>query len=586
MSLAAMGFILLSAIISAQSDISPQEIDDECHACVCNSQDKNEDLWSESGAPERRTGGDGPWWKNRYEKEYMDAMTITVLLAITMVFEFFHHYTKHLASEYGNLGLLAHIRNEHHDHVKDIHARNLWEALHVRCSSELSVLGFLALSVWISNKAGLFEHLAEAEFDAYLPKTDSAWLHHIEAVHMHLFITMCLYFVSIGINVFVVEILIEKAVDANYAITTAYQEGRLEVGDEEKYFENEGIIFKSVMTLRQYYFVSLQQLRGQWSFLDEHIAYLHADLVKDASMFNPIVDIDQGDLDALNIPDMLRKWFPFDLYIVVNYRHTLDELISVKWTTWLAIVLLLLVQAVIQRLAETDLYMGIGYACLCQIMLIIMAGMNHVMYEHACRTVRDHWNREAPRTQWVHRVQPVTYMARILQVCIFFSVYELASTIATKSEWEQYPRWCLMHVLILVIGGIPESLLIGLYLPRWAMLISSGRYMQTKHVLYMQCIVKAFAAAKNKKEAAEAIRELAMNLERFDSRVFKLEKSFVCEKKGEKPTMERFSTVSSGLVEAARLREPSEEREGEQSQAATERECEEIQIFDCETYSI
>jgi len=507
-----------------------------CSGCVCTPSVDNQDtreyerLLLESSVPERRVSGAGPWWEEEYEKMHLEAWIMIALVLVTVVFDLLWHKLKHEAHALGSISLQAHMDKHHHHHAKHVHAHSLNQELHHRLSSELSVLGFLALSVWTCNQAGLFEHLEEQDYGIEglkLPEFEEEYLHMVEDIHIHLFVTMCFYFLIIYFIICMANVGFRKAQNSNTEIKEAYQEQLITPENGAAYFAKKGPFRSAFYLFREYYFLSLQAWLGQWDFLDQHINYIVEDIKKDASYYGVHVDMnDAPDEKGVRIPSLMRTWFPFHLYFTVRYRNLMDELIEVKWTTWLSIVFFLLVKALIIRSSKTGIDLTIGWAVVCQVLILVMILVNLYFWSQAKATVkRGTFATPVFKNSWVHKVHPVTLVARALQVALFFTLYALTGGIIQEVEWRRNPGWNILDCLILFFGGIAEACVIGIVLPIYSILISTGPFMQNDHVIHMTTIVHLMAQgiSKGKGPSVKTLVHMAHDTEHFHEEANKFE---------------------------------------------------------------
>lgn len=545
--------ISLSSAGSAWSQTLSGVDDERCQQCSCAAADA--DLLRENVTSERRAastssagsaghgsgGAHGPWWTNEFEYGHFESWCIVVMVLITLIFDFVHHKTEELAAEAGHHSTLTHHFSKD---AKKAHRRNLWECLHQRCSGELSVLGFLAMTIWCCNQGELFDKLAKVDWgvDFALPPTGTDYLHTVEAVHMHLFLACILYFAFLTMPIYIATRLIEMCVDTNFKIKEAYSDGTLQDGKEAEYLAGQPYLSRGFFYLRSYYFVSLQLRRGNWPFLDEHINNVREDLITNYEDFDAssthgnkgvqtkswkdlgkaAQDQHHENYQKMTMNKMMHKWFPFDLYLVVNYRHTMDDMVEINPMTWLAIVIVLALEGVIQRFNKEEFGWTIGWIVICQVVIGTVAAMVWCMLPAVRKTVKDEQSGEIVGGDWIHKFRPMVYISRILQISLFFTMFEVASVIASKRKWEETVGQPITYVILFIIVSVAEGALIGVLLPLYSALMASGPYMTDLHVVRMQFITKAYARSSPMK-----LRQLADNIEEFDDEAEELEKELM-----------------------------------------------------------
>jgi len=250
----------------------------------------------------------------------------------------------------------------------------------------------------------------------------------------------------------------------------------------------------------------------------------------------------------MTIGRMMRKWFPFDLYVVVNYRHTIDSLLEISLLTWFIILFVLLVTAVIQQNVQANFHMREAAFIIAQIVIVGMGCTVWALWKNAKKRVIHNAEARLVRSHWVHRIHPVRNVVRVLQICMFFSVYELAQQIADPLEWEDRPAVCAIYIVGLVLGCLGEGMLIGGLLPLYSVLISTGPYMQEGHVERMQAITKVYAVNTPLK-----LRQLAENIEEFDEVVAETEIEYreQAEKKEKLDQAQVLEKAEENLTEVA-----------------------------------
>merc|ERR1711959_375140 len=134
---------------------------------------------------------------------------------------------------------------------------------------------------------------------------------------------------------------------------------------------------------------------------------------------------------------MMRDWFPFDIYLCVNYRYTLDDMIEIKRTTWGAIILILIFEAQFARHAESDAKSDFTiWLVICQVALIVAAFWIYVQSRKVVSGRVFAKARAWRSLSCLHRLKITRTIARFMQLCLFFTMYEFARIIANKTKWE------------------------------------------------------------------------------------------------------------------------------------------------------
>lgn len=377
--------------------------------------------------------------------------------------------------------------------------------------------------------------------DIRLPQSGPEYLHTVEAVHIHLFLGVSLYFACIAVVVAVATRLLRRVVALNAEICKAYRDRSIKPGEDEKFLSGKSSEFARFFNLRLYFFASLDDLRGSWSYLDEHLKNITKSVLSAAKL-------NHSDLDKLKMVNLMRSWFPFDVYVVMNYRYVLDEMIEVKGTTWLTICILLVIQALVQRAVGDDHNFALEWLIICQVVLVGMLifvfylarspskaltkssfakeFLSHRIEEYLVKQVseaEEYVQEMTPKVtgQIVHRFKPLEHLSRLLQICLFFTNYAFASTIANKNEWDKRPHVPIICCFALVITGIGNGIFLGYVLLGFSVLTSTGQYMQEGHVLTCQAIVQAYALT-----SPFHLRQTAENVEEFEEMADEYEEEF------------------------------------------------------------
>lgn len=447
------------------------------------------------------------WWDADYQYEYFECCVIVVLVFITMIFDEIHHKTEVMATNTEKDSSLSAVPgNGQARH----HSCTVWESFHHRVSGELCVLGFLSFASWAATQAGLFEKVAESlsGHDIKLPPNAEGYIESVEAAHINIFLAMCFYFIVVAFVVVIASHFTKFVVVANYAICEAYQKG--EIGDDPaQYLANKSRSFVMFFSLRRHYFSTLQTRRPEWSYLDKKI-----------SLFEDRLTPKEHQEDGLNMNKLMCKWFPFDIYLVVNYRYILDDMIEIKASTWIMICFVRALQAVFLRTQKKSLeYSFLAWLVFCQ-SLILLAVIWVAVESFRLFRAPKHSSYLHPKPKC--RCMPLRFACRVLQMCLVFCTYELARTIASKQAWQGTSGHT--NKLYICIGFaaalIPEGLIIGVALPLMSGLVAIDYFMQESHVNRMTAIVMAHVEGRD-----SHLRKLGDDTEEFEELVTEETKS-------------------------------------------------------------
>lgn len=117
--------------------------------------------------PSLAIAGEGTdWYTSAYEEDFMQALTLIVLVVLALAFDHVWHLVVHSqmhSYKYGQLMAAASVHpTQQHHHAKHKH-RVLKFELVSRAGTEFMTLGFLAFSIFTFNILGGFEALADCQ---------------------------------------------------------------------------------------------------------------------------------------------------------------------------------------------------------------------------------------------------------------------------------------------------------------------------------------------------------------------------------------------------------------------------------------
>jgi hypothetical protein len=374
----------------------------------------------------------------------------------------------------------------------------MWKAYHGRLSGELAVLGFLALVVWCCNQGKVFDKIAKGVKDfreVKMPQTGTDILHTVENVHMQLFIGMCFYFIFLAFVMGIGSHLVKFWVAANHDIKIAIREGRItDDGDQSHfgadYLKDKSRPFAACFRLREYYFAVLQHRRKSWPFLDEQLKSFEKQLCEREAAAGVQVE------SEADMVKLLRRWFPFDLYVGMAFRSVLEDMVEISAFTWSCVIIILLAQALAVRAVRDNKDLLIIWLIAVQIVIIGTALGVWIQSRRVSKILSANTVALADRWDRLHKLKPAVQAARLLQVAVFFTSYEFSRSIANGHAWQQYEddkskAKPLIYTLLLGLGFLPEGFAVGMILPLFAALVATGSLMQKRHVIYLKIIVQA-----------------------------------------------------------------------------------------------
>eukprot|EP00930_Biecheleria_cincta_P082908 TRINITY_DN72544_c0_g1_i1.p1 TRINITY_DN72544_c0_g1~~TRINITY_DN72544_c0_g1_i1.p1 ORF type:complete len:645 (+),score=111.99 TRINITY_DN72544_c0_g1_i1:95-2029(+) len=307
------------------------------------------------------------WYKEEAEHVFVECLTLCALVMCALIFETIFHFLSQPAQHSYHYGMMhneANIRDSivpHHSEHKLKHVR-LVKELFNRLSGEFMSLGFLAMTIFSANQAGLFDVMANAwptschlpgmsssrllaseevvDPDCFrLPGTATDWLHMVEMVHIKIFLGMMFYFVLIG-----------------------------------------ALVKGSVSRIRSWERLRLRRMAGKaWSPAVSSVTVDEVDVqlaeyklmrayfvnkileweTKRPVLFSQLLDrVQQNEQDTevdgtLKVKEALEENFAFSAYLSMNVEQAIKESIEVHGYTW---VFILCVFAVFALIARTTKY--------------------------------------------------------------------------------------------------------------------------------------------------------------------------------------------------------------------------------------
>lgn len=128
-------------------------------------------------------GEESAWADTAAEEEWFEFSVLVILILCGAAFEFLdENIEHHLASEV-----------EHHETHFDF-SNDFWSILIRSFHSEVSIVGFLAFIVWILRRSEALESIVADSLEGVKGPMDRVTLeHHIENLHMYLFISMSVH---------------------------------------------------------------------------------------------------------------------------------------------------------------------------------------------------------------------------------------------------------------------------------------------------------------------------------------------------------------------------------------------------------
>lgn len=323
---------------------------------------------SSGGGIGRRLGGGPDWWCTFDEYSFMECFMVVSLIFLAIFFDIVHHFLHKCVSHDAYTHIRKTIANQHqagaapkgggrrgtqraknvaksvmkHNDggvMMDSHSKSanqvhgeidltsrqkrLSNKLLNRAADELSVLGFIAFVIWILRNAELFGLVSDALPDRddagwRFPKTDMDLVHMYENVHMHLFIALNIFY----------GIILHAARGADFVFDLWHD---LEVQLAERRRRGDSRLSQGSQNSR----ISEGITEVADRFGHAAAGYAH--------LYNAMRDyLLENSEDLLDGDKTLVDYFNFSLYLQVNTRSSIDDLINFHPVTWFFILVVIL----------------------------------------------------------------------------------------------------------------------------------------------------------------------------------------------------------------------------------------------------
>mmetsp|Transcript_113815 Transcript_113815/g.368294 ORF Transcript_113815/g.368294 Transcript_113815/m.368294 type:complete len:493 (-) Transcript_113815:595-2073(-) len=287
------------------------------------------------------------WYKYGWEHSYLEMITLVILTCLALVFEVCFHQLMHAmehtylyGDEHANTALVMRGSSRHVTETRTRH-RRLFKEFVSRVAGEFMSLGFLGLSVFIFNFIGGFDILVEkfhSTDDLHLPESVTEYAHFVELVHIKLFLGMAMYFV-----------LVFRVVSGGVRQVRKWEQlnlQRIEHATDSRPTDRPDPDFDKYLGLRCHFLLKL----SDWQSTEPtHF--------RDTCRILGLCATDEGAQRKLDL--WLHENFSFSEYLALNVEHGICDAIEVHRFTWLALLLILCILAVIDRSGRLD-SIGLG----------------------------------------------------------------------------------------------------------------------------------------------------------------------------------------------------------------------------------
>eukprot|EP00927_Polykrikos_kofoidii_P018380 TRINITY_DN18516_c0_g1_i1.p1 TRINITY_DN18516_c0_g1~~TRINITY_DN18516_c0_g1_i1.p1 ORF type:complete len:631 (+),score=75.47 TRINITY_DN18516_c0_g1_i1:74-1894(+) len=454
-----------------------------------------------SGAGHESGGSGGhhgheDWWDHPYEYRHIQAYIVVALVLMTIVFEVAHHKVDHFVDDTYQFGRASVSQTAHEHHVHSVVP--VFKRLFNRASGEFMVLGFLAFVVWLCNQAGAFAAIAKAienDPSIKMPGTVTDLLHTVENVHMQLFMAMLMFYMIVYFALRC-SIALEKRWDkSNRRILTRYQSG---LGINAEWLAALPRDTQYFYHFREWFFQSLEEWTGRWEMAENILSSLKPRIqhFQEQQCCSGLSTDNADDQKELDLPEMMRQWFPFASYLALNFRYVVDDFMAFNLSSWGFIVVVYLVQAQIHKGARADLEYSSPF-WITIVFVFMLAATGWVTFQ--ARLVFQNKINSSARENCclsIHRLHPSHWFVAAVQVCVFFVCFEFATVVGDIHRWQVDPTMPAVYLICLFLGFVPVGMWIGWVLPAFVAVVSTGWFMQEHHLFRLAVIINVHAESE------------------------------------------------------------------------------------------
>mmetsp|Transcript_42889 Transcript_42889/g.122679 ORF Transcript_42889/g.122679 Transcript_42889/m.122679 type:complete len:450 (-) Transcript_42889:625-1974(-) len=282
------------------------------------------------------------WYRYGWEQSWLEKITLIVFVCLALVFEVSFHHMMHAmehsylyGDEQARTALVMRGSCRRFTEVTKRH-RRLFKEFVSRVAGEFMSLGFLGLSLFIFSFMSGFEILVKT-FHA-LPESVTGYKHFVELVHIKLFLAMAFYF-----------FLVFRVVSGGVRQVRKWEQlnlQRIEHATDSRPTDSPDPDFDKYLGLRCHFLLKL----SDWQSTEPtHF--------RDTCRILGLCATDEGAQRKLDL--WLHDNFSFSEYLALNVEHGICDAIEVHRFTWLALLLILCIFAVIDRSGRLD-SIGLG----------------------------------------------------------------------------------------------------------------------------------------------------------------------------------------------------------------------------------
>lgn len=375
-------------------------------------------------------------------------------------------------------------------------SKTLYGTLTERCAGELMVLGFLAWTVWTIARSGAFYKMAcYITTDAIgLPTTAHGWLETVEDVHIHLFLGMVAFIFILTVMTWFLARTEQQWEEMNNVIMLAAKEGQEKSLqdicppgvdlDTFKFFFKCRVMFCGRMA------VVLSKTEQEEDKADKITNTLVMDVFEEIQRLeNPRIVF-----RSHHVPEHLDTWFPFNEFVHEMLHHLVEELVEIKYWTWLYLAGGLILSAILILLTHSPAVHWV--VLVCQLLFAIVMGLGGPCYliykegeqlisaeeskiqkrmvqegmieDHEKKLI-DHPSVELP--SWL----PVEHLPMFsMQMFVFYWCYNAIRLVASNYWWHEEYKFAAAALVVLVLTVPMFGHLLARLLANFALVMARG----------------------------------------------------------------------------------------------------------------
>lgn len=424
------------------------------------------------------SGKSDKWYSKEYEFNYCEAVLVIVFVVIAVIFEVVWHRLVHLAAtkgsySYGDFhdseiaGEATPLERDSHGNVK--HKKLLKEQI-ARMGSEFMTLGLLALLIFVVNQTGGFSSLAKQTQGTHedgfaFPATGEDWLHLAEVVHIQLFLAVCLYFILI---LCLVKGSIRKIKKWEKLQLRHKAHSKLQLR-HNLHWDGE---LKKHVAEREYL------IRHMLKWKTER-PEVFSQALTDLEINSDASDSEQQFERAVN------EHFSLSVYLALNLENGVMDSIQIHFSTWLGIIVLMGLFALLHRYAKTDLIAVLPWFLVASCLLFAaMVVILHRQRRQLTKFTKDRMRLDTPGATnsesgrstgsegakaWLQqmctihqKISSEQMLLRTLQICLFLLSYAFARVLVDYHDWlNEFTTTLLIFSAFTIL-----FLLLAYFLPR------------------------------------------------------------------------------------------------------------------------